>query len=365
MHRAPVRGRQRGIVVLLYMVGMLAIIGMAGFALDLGLAFLTKTRLQNALDAAALDGAKTLILTGSTSQAETAAQAIFASNITGGATPTVSFSPTQSPFAAGGLNARYVKVEVAAWPVQTYLSRVLGLADSYDISGEAMAGPQYLGEPCGAPLGVCGDPASGDANCTDGNGCFGIPADEITLHDTAVGPGNYGLMDMGSGATDVAEGMAGGDSLCVASGATHDVEPGMKNNIVQATNTRFGLTVTGKYADPDKYPPDVVTTPGDYDDYQSQLASGAYTHPTGTPMRRTMVMPVVDCSSEEIAGKKPVTVLGHACMFLTKPVVALGPLAGAVSAQIIDQCLAEGGTPDPDSDSGAARILLFQSGSQS
>ena len=362
MHRAPMRGRQRGIVVLLYMVGMLAIIGMAGFALDLGLAFLTKTRLQNALDAAALDGAKTLILTGSAGQAQTNAQSIFASNITGTATPTVSFSPTQSPFNAGGLNPRYVKVEVTAWPVQTYLSRVFGMADSYDISGEAMAGPQFLGEPCGAPLGVCGDPASGDTDCTDGDGCFGIPPDEITLHDTATGPGNYGLLDMGSGGADVAEGMAGGASLCVAAGENQDVEPGMKNNIVQATNTRFGLTMTGKFADPDKYPPDVITTPGDYEAYQGLLESGTYDHPTGTPMRRTMVMPVVDCTG--VSGKTSVPVLGHACMFLTKPVVALGSLAGLVSAQIIDQCLAEGGTPDPDSDSGAARIILFQSGTQ-
>lgn len=363
MRRVPMRGRQQGIVLLLYMVGMLAIIGMAGFALDLGLAFLTKTRLQNALDAAALDGAKTLMLTGSTSQAESASHSIFATNITGTVTPAVTFSPTQSPFTAGGANPRYVKVEVTAWPVQTYLSRVLGLADSYDISGEAMAGPQFLSEPCGAPLGVCGDPASGDTDCTDGDGCFGISADEITLHDTAIGPGNYGLMDMGSGAADVAEGMAGGDSLCVATGETQDLEPGMKNNIIAATNTRFGLTFTGKYADPDNYPPDVITAAGDYEAYQALLASGAYDHPTGTPLRRTMVMPVVDCSSP-IAGKKPVTVLGHACMFLTKPVVALGPLAGLVSAQIIDQCLAEGGAPDPDSDSGAARIILFQSGTQ-
>ena len=57
-----VRGpaRQRGAVLVLVAVGMLAIIGMAGLALQSGHLFVNKTHLQNALDAAALSAAKTL-----------------------------------------------------------------------------------------------------------------------------------------------------------------------------------------------------------------------------------------------------------------------------------------------------------------
>lgn len=360
---APARRRQRGVVVLFYMVGLLAVVGMAGFALDLGLAFLTKTRLQNALDAAALDGARELMLSGfDTTKADTAAKATFAANIAG-SPPTVTFSQKQSPFTPTLINARYVRVAVTGWPVQTYLSRVMGLADSYNLGGQAMAGPLPLGDPCGAPLGVCGVPTSSDKVCTDGNGCFGITTGEITLHDESVGPGNYGLLDMGSGGSDVAEGIAGAADLCVRAGEKQVTEPG-KKSIVNPMNSRFGAA-NGKYDDPDTYPPDKVTlSPLLYDAYTALLDTGPYQFPDGTPLRRTILLPVVDCSSAVVSGKQEITVLGHACMFLTRKVPSSGSENGTVYAQIIPECLASGGTPDVDSASGASRIVLFQSSVQ-
>lgn len=345
------------------MVGLLAVIGMAGFALDLGMAFVTKTRLQNALDAAALDGAKELMLSGfDVTTATTAARATFAANIEGDE-PTVTFSPTQSPFVPVMANARYVKVAVAGWPVQTYLGRVLGLADSYDLGGEAMAGPLPIGEPCGAPMGVCGHPGSTDANCKDGDGCFGIIPGEITLHDESTGPGNYGLLDMGSGSVDVAAGVAGAVDLCVKAGERRVTEPGRKS-IVNPINTRFG-DARGTWAEPTRYPPDKVTTgPLPYAAYQTLLATGPHQFPDGVAMRRTMLMPVIDCSAAIVKGKQSIGVLGHACIFLTRKVPSSGTEQGTVYAQVITECLASGGTPDPDSDSGASRIVLFQSGVQ-
>lgn len=356
---APARRRQRGVVILFYMVGLLAVVGMAGFALDLGMAFLTKTRLQNALDAAALDGAKTLMTSGfDTVKATTAAKGSFAANIDGDE-PTVTFSAKYDPFTSTTVNARYVKVAISGWGVNTYLSRVLGLADSYDISGEALAGPQYLSDPCGAPLGVCGNPGAADKDCSDGNGCFDLATGEITLKDDPIGPGNYGLLDMGSGGADVAEGMAGSENLCLTTGQSQTSETGFKVNTVHAVNSRFGVAV-GKYADPDTYPPDLVTVGGlEYSNYLERLANGPHDQPTGTALRRTLVMPVIDCTSP-IVGKKPVTVLGHTCMFLTKPATIVG-----VFVRIIDECIAAGGTPTTDSNSGAYRILLFKSGVQS
>ena len=69
-----VRGpaRQRGAVLVLVAVGMLAIIGMAGLALQSGHLFVNKTHLQNALDAAALSAAKTLNNDGTVVQAKAA-----------------------------------------------------------------------------------------------------------------------------------------------------------------------------------------------------------------------------------------------------------------------------------------------------
>ena len=52
--------RQQGAVAILLTVAMVALLAMAGLALDGGHLLLNKTRLQNAVDAAALSGAKTL-----------------------------------------------------------------------------------------------------------------------------------------------------------------------------------------------------------------------------------------------------------------------------------------------------------------
>ena len=63
------RQSQRGAVVVLVAVAMTALIMMAGLALDMGHAFLNKSRLQNTVDAAALAAAKRLDETGSTALA--------------------------------------------------------------------------------------------------------------------------------------------------------------------------------------------------------------------------------------------------------------------------------------------------------
>ena len=57
------RQTQKGAVGILVLAGMVALLAMAGLALDSSHAMLNKTRLQNAVDAAALSGAKELDLT--------------------------------------------------------------------------------------------------------------------------------------------------------------------------------------------------------------------------------------------------------------------------------------------------------------
>ena len=67
-----------------------------------------------------------------------------------------------------------------------------------------------------------------------------------------------------------------------------------------------------------------------------------------------------------LGASKPIVVLGRACMFLTREVPSGPPDNGTVYLEIIDACLAEGGVPDPGgSDSGAARIVLYQAGPKS
>jgi hypothetical protein len=352
------------------MVGLLAVIGMAGFALDLGRVYLAKTRLQNAVDAAALDGALTLfLLAGSTTQASSAANTTFTQNLAG-VTPTITFSASEAgPYSAGALNARYAQVQ-ASYDSPTYLTGFF-VGDSLAVSAVARAGPLPVGDPCGAPLGICGDSSSGDKDCSDGNGCFGIPGSsgEMTLADApSGGPGNFGYLRLPDdpGVANTAAAMGGKTQMCFTS-TTQTTQPGAATSVRAGTNTRFGIYPSGgseNYTSTD-YPPDVITTsPTLYAAYSAQLATGIGLG-TGVPKRRTLVVPILDCTGATGAAS-PVTLLGTACMFLTRSVPESGPTAGNVYAQMIDACLSNGGTPTTTpSSSGAQKIVLFQAGSQS
>jgi Flp pilus assembly protein TadG len=58
-HRSTPLAKQRGAAMVLIVAGMVALIGIAGLALDSAHGMLNKTRLQNTVDAAALGAAKT------------------------------------------------------------------------------------------------------------------------------------------------------------------------------------------------------------------------------------------------------------------------------------------------------------------
>src|SRR6266705_2808063 len=99
------RRRQRGATLILVAVGMLALIAMAGLALDTAHVLLNKSRLQSALDAAALAGAKKYDLTSSTTLASGEASANFTANLPAGSeiqranlSLTTEFSTTLDPF---------------------------------------------------------------------------------------------------------------------------------------------------------------------------------------------------------------------------------------------------------------------------
>ena len=61
--------KERGAVLVLFAIGMVAVLGVAGLALDASRAMLSQTRLQNTVDSAALAAAKVLSNTTSTTQA--------------------------------------------------------------------------------------------------------------------------------------------------------------------------------------------------------------------------------------------------------------------------------------------------------
>lgn len=362
-HEVPGRQRQRGIALLLYATGALAVVGAAGLALDVGTAYIRRAQLQNALDAAALAGAYTLATTHSSADAIAQANATYTLNaapLPATPAPVVDVSPTLDPWVSGGLSAAYVKVTVTDLGSPTYFSSVLGLS-TFTMSGSAVAGLKPLGAIENTlPVALCGDDA--DIDCSDG-ACYGLgPGEmEIKSNNTRLGPGNYGLLEIDcatGGADCVREGMAGGAELEVSVGGTVTTEPGgAAGPTSQGVNTRFG-EYKGSMSSAD-YPSDVVTTsPLTYDAYALLLGNRAlWNNPGGVPQRRIAAAPVVECDPP-INGKSDATVVGTVCLFLTRTVAAGN---GTIYGEVVPSCLVEGGGAPPGGGGGGpSTIVLYQ-----
>ena len=100
---------QGGAVLVLFTVGLVAILGIAGLAIDGSHQMLNRARLQTAVDASALAAAKALDETATMAEARDAAQAMFDTNSGNlgnremdGAniTVTTTFSANSNPFFA-------------------------------------------------------------------------------------------------------------------------------------------------------------------------------------------------------------------------------------------------------------------------
>ena len=152
--RMNIRHKQNGAVMILVVVGMVAMMAIVGLALDGGHAMLNKTRLQNAVDAAALSGAKELDLTGGdTLDARIAVTTSFTAN---GAGPgnnemgkaytdgiidlEVQFSATLNPFVSGTIPAEYVRVRARNFRMPVWFATIVGATEKI-VAATAVAGP--------------------------------------------------------------------------------------------------------------------------------------------------------------------------------------------------------------------------------
>jgi hypothetical protein len=385
---------QRGVAMPLVVVGLLAILAVAGLALDSSHALANKTRLQNFVDAAALTAAKEISLGADTGQASAAALGLLSQIADGpgnhelkdayGAgegdiTITIQYSETVDPFVPGAPEGPNVRVIAENFDIQTTLSRVLGI-NEIPVAASAVAGPSpTIDTACNvAPLVVCAEDIS--------QPLFGFQSDMLQvlkpdpgIHDE-VGPGNYKLlrMDCGSGGGAgpcLRENMAGGFGECLASDQPVETEPGvMAGPTIQGFNTRFG-SGGGGGLNVEDYPPDVVVTAptpelttenGDsravfqngerkefaddinysYTDYTNDSKNGVhqYPPPTGAYGRRVVALPVADCSGDE-SGQSTLDVNGFACFFLLQPI--LGGSEKNIFGQFVTDCVS-GGTPGPD-----------------
>ncbi|MGH8533243.1 MAG: pilus assembly protein TadG-related protein [Gammaproteobacteria bacterium] len=373
--------RQRGAVMVLVTAGLIAILGMAGLALDLGDSYLSKTRLQNALDASALSGAKTLNGPGGTT-ANAQADAIATFNqdpemVSAGLTPVIQFSATLIPFAPGATEAstppaRYIRARVDSFPRDVWFAAVLGITDRA-VAGTAVSGPIPLdaeppNEVCGlAPIMMCGKKEADDTvdrNCTDGK-CYGYdvgtdaaPKETVLkthskgakAEDWEVGPGNFQLLDLpceqGGGGNCVADNLARG-SACVE-GDSVPTEPGDKvGPVAHGFNTRFGEKKGGYDPfDPDcNCKPDTVIDSdfsGDVNNfwyssnYKPSSPTNGFEPPIGESGRRVLTVPIGDCTGT-VNGKGEVPVLAYGCFFMTRPATHAGNTQ-ELYGQFITEC---------------------------
>lgn len=394
------RRRQGGAVMIVFVVGMIAIVAMAGLALDGGHVMLNKTRLQNAVDAAALSGAKELDLTSDIVRARNAAILAFGTNGSSGGNSElgeaytsgtidmeIQFSATLNPFVPGTGPAEYVRVRARNFRMPAWFANIVGVTEK-TVAATAVAGPSpTINQACNiAPMMVCGDPAAGPPY-------WGYTPGEpdvlkTSTSDSEVGPGNFQLIRLGdnAGGADIRVAMAGNYDGCASSGDVVQTEPGNTvGPVVQGLNTRFGSYAGPMVGMEETYPPDVITEqpspPLSYDSGTDTILQGstsvtseadmsygydAYSDavsyanydvppPTGQFLRREVAIPIGDCSTTT-NGAGEVPVLGFGCYFLLQEAQQKGN-ESYVYGQFIEDCNA-GGTPGPAPGDGPGLYII-------
>ncbi len=389
--------RQRGVVTVLMAISLLALLVMVGLALDTGNIMINKTRLQNAVDAAALAAAKRFDEMGNAASATDEAKNVFLLNATangntalkeawksgaGSIQLEVKYSTTLPPFTSNTTQGPYVRVRASGFQVDTWLVHLVGVEHA-TLSTSAVAGPQPVSTVHNpVPLMVCGDPAAGEGNH------WGYTLNQVVVlknSDTscgsAVGKGNFQLLALGgTGADQVRNNLAGGFDQPVSAGSTVLTEPGnVVGPVLQGLNTRFGSYQGSMHGLEAIYPPDVIIdqqpNPGlstqcvsgqqriklgskeitssnidelyNYSDYTSDLANPAvYDYQPhsnsgiGAYDRRMLAVPVVNCENTS-GGRGSVPVLGFGCFWLLQPILK-GGSSSYIYGEFVEECAVSG-----------------------
>jgi hypothetical protein len=415
--------RQEGSVSVLMVIALAAMAMMAALALDGGHIMLNKTRLQNAVDAAALSGAKTLsqVEGGVNSASTTRTAALYTltqnANATGnnelatavggnaGAFAVVELaSSVYGPFSyPGPTDAKYVRVSVPSYGLTGFFwnfAQIFGAGGlgTKAVAAIATAGPSPT-SPCDlAPLMVCGDPTQYDP---DAGMFWGFQFGDLQVLKTAagnsspIGPGNFQLLDFGSGGSQVREDLAGGGNICRDVGQNVQTAPGNKvGPTSQGLNTRFGI-YNGPVSAAD-YPPDMVTTSSnpaitydgtvakyqgqavtssngdltaggsailDYNDWRASVAAcvaGGTGCESNGVFERRMLKIVVGNGTGKQGGSTSIPVLGFGCYFVVQPMSGGGTDA-EIFGQFVQECEGDNvAGPTPSTDSGPQIIQLYK-----
>jgi len=282
--------QQRGVVLVLVTVAMLALLAMAALALDGGHLLLNKTRLQNAVDAAALSAARTVndfpaetLPSDVHSAAQAAALDTFLNNLgladnaelsnayaSSETALRVEFSDLLNPFTPNGDALSFVRVRAEDLNLSSWLLQVVGVNEK-PVSASAVAGPIGLNASINKvlPIMVCGCDSEHTGTPADdcpgdpGDSFFGYPYDDELNYDlqnladitvlklsagtgSDVGPGNFRLLDLGdaTGANDLRDALAGVAEYSVDIGDNSEADTSTGNKagpVSQGLNTRLGI----------------------------------------------------------------------------------------------------------------------------
>jgi Flp pilus assembly protein TadG len=328
------RRGERGSVLAVSTVGMLAFLLATGLCIDISHFYLVRGELQNAADAAALAGASALNSddSGIATAADYAVQSLnsyefnkkgvtiprsnvlFAKNLNG---PYVSEATAKTQ----AKDIRFVQVMIPPAAVATsFAAPVLGA--SRNVAANATGGMSV-------PLNKFCDYIP--VTAIDSDDVYFVPGQMYTIRRPpggAVSPGNYQILAIdGPGADDDREGLGKGVRNCIGAGQYVKTKPGVSAGAVrQGLNTRFGDYGGG--LDASDYPPDENVQENinyqQYLDAQQAIdddktpASGTFEAPDrGVPTRnrRVVLIPIVR-EGEFEGGRDSVRIDRFAAFFL-------------------------------------------------
>jgi Flp pilus assembly protein TadG len=341
--------RERGSVLAVSTLGMLAFLLATGLCVDISHLYLVKTELQNAADASAL--AAVSALNGSDKgiiAAKARAEQVmnnYGFNKTGVrmAQGTVEFAVNlnsgymnESAARAQAANIRFVRVRTPQSPTNIFFASIL-LGGSRNLTAESTAGMSV-------PLNVICDwiPLS-----VIDYGVAMKPGQTYTIRaapSSHVSPGNYQVLAVaGRGGRDVREGLASGVDICAEPGQVYniDTKPGVNSGPVKAgINTRFD-EYQGAIVNPTDHPPDTnIKENINHDTYIKKLSvqppSAGH---TGVDGRRIVYIPIVKLSEYD-EGRGTVKFDRFGAFFLQTKVSSGN--GGDIVAEYIDEAVVGG-----------------------
>lgn len=416
--------KQRGLVAIFVTVAFLFLMGIAALSIDINHAFMNKSKLQNAVDAAALAGAtmaddgaeqadiehaiketltKTVQFAGNSGFSDMLSVTEDENGNVSNAYLSISYS--NDPRDSDAVNWTstlpvgdvYIRVALDDYPIHNFIVQLFGLEKN--ISASAVAGRSTSANPCNiVPLAVCS--AGETVQDDDGNieTFFGYEIGRVyalKTSSTDLSSGNFQLLALGgAGANILRNNLAGEYDQCVGSNVSVTTQPGGASGPVQeGLNTRFGLS---KNMDTKRYPPDVyVREPaqnkrarldknGDviYNDswsyamYEANVSqclkanassySDCRPHDAqppavaGTTGRRILAIPMTNCTGMKGGKANDLPVDGIGCFFLLQSVDVVG-VKQVIFGEFIGQCsLANGTLNDESNNEGPYKIVLYK-----